>query len=392
MNTYFRNVISFLLVLFLLFPSVGVAADEERTPLNDVLEKSEAVIQETINTIKTVLSDVSNHWAKETIQSLVDRGIINGYGDGTFRPENKINRDEYIKLVIVALGHEFENGKPYWAQPYINKAIELKLIETNSFSKYDTPISRQEMTSIIVKGAYISEDVPASDYDKHIPNAIGDFESIIVDYRDEVIDSYRYGLITGKKPGVFDPNGYSTRAEASTVIARLLDSTYRNPYSAYVENHLAMETGELFDMNDPYLAYPFFEEKWAGSERKPYDSPDKLFIRIKETRELAAKIKVTIDHENEQYVIVIPQHNKNDLGIIVGGMSHDIQFENAGTYHYYFKDARKDNGYLFGLKIIDMQRGGNVLYDLLGYSDNDSFVLKEGSVAQNDIETNSKSN
>ena len=44
-------------------------------------------------------TDISDHWAKEEINYLIEKGIVNGYPDGTFRPERNITRAEFYKLV-----------------------------------------------------------------------------------------------------------------------------------------------------------------------------------------------------------------------------------------------------------------------------------------------------
>ena len=42
----------------------------------------------------------SSHWAIEYISKLSDEGVINGYDDGTYRPEGTVKRSEFLKLVI----------------------------------------------------------------------------------------------------------------------------------------------------------------------------------------------------------------------------------------------------------------------------------------------------
>lgn len=44
----------------------------------------------------------SDHWAYEYIESLVKRGAISGYPDGTFKPNNQVKRVEFAKILVVA--------------------------------------------------------------------------------------------------------------------------------------------------------------------------------------------------------------------------------------------------------------------------------------------------
>src|SRR5665647_658936 len=46
------------------------------------------------------VSDISGHWAQTTIQAWVDQGYINGYPDGTFKPENPISREEVASIIM----------------------------------------------------------------------------------------------------------------------------------------------------------------------------------------------------------------------------------------------------------------------------------------------------
>ena len=43
--------------------------------------------------------DIEEHWAKEAINALHKAGIINGYEDGTFKPDNPITRAEVAAIV-----------------------------------------------------------------------------------------------------------------------------------------------------------------------------------------------------------------------------------------------------------------------------------------------------
>lgn len=89
-------------------------------------------------------SDVAGDYAHyEAITALVDQDIINGYEDGTFKPENTITRAEFSKLLAVSSapsGYAFSakttafpdiadmNANHGWAVPYISYAVSTKAI------------------------------------------------------------------------------------------------------------------------------------------------------------------------------------------------------------------------------------------------------------------------
>ncbi|EPZ62478.1 hypothetical protein H477_5353 [[Clostridium] sordellii ATCC 9714] len=54
---------------------------------------------------KTTFNDIDGHWAKNAIIDFATKGYINGYGDGTFKPDNSITRAEFVKILNKAFGY-----------------------------------------------------------------------------------------------------------------------------------------------------------------------------------------------------------------------------------------------------------------------------------------------
>ncbi len=52
---------------------------------------------------ETALSDIQGHWAETHIRKLLDYGVVNGYPDGTFKPDNKPTRAEVATMISNAL-------------------------------------------------------------------------------------------------------------------------------------------------------------------------------------------------------------------------------------------------------------------------------------------------
>lgn len=55
-----------------------------------------------LNTYAETFSDIQGHWAEETIIKWQDKGIISGYPDGTFKPDNSVTRAELAKVLTIA--------------------------------------------------------------------------------------------------------------------------------------------------------------------------------------------------------------------------------------------------------------------------------------------------
>ena len=47
-------------------------------------------------------SDIQGHWAQEQIEAAVRSGWVNGYPDGTFRPDATVTRAEFVKMLLDA--------------------------------------------------------------------------------------------------------------------------------------------------------------------------------------------------------------------------------------------------------------------------------------------------
>jgi hypothetical protein len=175
------------------------------------------------------LSDISGHWAKSDIEYLVDKGVVDGYPDGTFRPDNTINADAFIKLIVTALGYtDIVNGTEYWASTYIDKAKELGIVLDGEFSNYTVEISRADMSRIISRAlGQKGETFP--EYLEAYKGLILDYDSLGTEYKTSVLENICAGLITGYPDGNFKPNGLATRAEGVTVIVRLIQEDRRKP-------------------------------------------------------------------------------------------------------------------------------------------------------------------
>lgn len=105
----------------------------------------------------------SSHWAYEYVSALVNDGTINGYADGTFRPEGTVTRAEFVKMI----GNGPETRKElfddvstsHWAYNYIMTS-GLGALKDNSFMP-DTPITRGDVAVLLWKRAGSPEGITA---------------------------------------------------------------------------------------------------------------------------------------------------------------------------------------------------------------------------------------
>lgn len=178
----------------------------------------------------TEFTDVSsNYWASKFINPLKESNIIGGYPDGTFKPDTNVRIDEFIAMIVKSLGYQIVSTDEYWAKPYIDKAIELRLFLPGTFSDYGDYINRQTMVGLTVKAIAINEAIPEVNEktDQFIKNDIKDYNEICINCTQNVLNAYKLGVVAGFPDGTFKPYNKSNRAEAAVMISKIINPELR---------------------------------------------------------------------------------------------------------------------------------------------------------------------
>ena len=90
-------------------------------------------------------TDTSINWAIPNINSAYGMGIINGYEDGTFRPNANVAFEEAVKMIVCTLGYgkDVDTSATPWYSPYTTQAARLGITKnTTSLGGAGTPASR----------------------------------------------------------------------------------------------------------------------------------------------------------------------------------------------------------------------------------------------------------
>ena len=164
-------------------------------------------------------SDLQNHWSKSIIMRLNGYGIINGYDNGTIRPDAYISAAEYLTVIVKSLGFTEETAGADWAQPYINKAVELGLIDAGEYTDYSAPVTRSQAAKIAANA--LKDNVVADE--NSVKAKIYDYAEIEEQYKPYVVLAYDKKIVNGNHDNCFEPDRYITRAEAGVVAVRLID-------------------------------------------------------------------------------------------------------------------------------------------------------------------------
>jgi|GEM_PF-3074040 len=168
--------------------------------------------------------DIRGHWAEETIVKWSEQGLVKGQSADRFNPNASITRAELAALINKAAGMNEEaaiaftdvaSGKWYYIE--VAKAIGAGYMQgyADGTFKPEAAISRQELAVLIVRLLGIEEQEPAATY-ADVANAPAWSRGAI----GAVIEA---GIMSGKSEGQFSPLTPTTRAEAVVILDRIVD-------------------------------------------------------------------------------------------------------------------------------------------------------------------------
>ena len=202
---------------------------QSRTGLVDLIKDMFSKGADYFKEIVAQFIDMGSHWADVTIGKLIELGVINGYGDGTFRPDNTITRAEFSTIVRKAFkydeaeGNSFDDTSNHWAKNEVHTLVCSGVIDKAEYGDLYIPdknITRLEMAKMIVRAVGLSEqavDMAGNDT-RFVDNA-----EIPTADRGYIIIASDNGIINGYPDLTFKPYGEATRAEASTMVINALD-------------------------------------------------------------------------------------------------------------------------------------------------------------------------
>ena len=170
-------------------------------------------------------TDIQGHWAQNTINKWVDKGDISGYPDGTFRPNNMITRAEFVVLVNNAMGYSksgyaYFSDVPnhYWGKNAIQTGVAAGYISGDGDGTFrpNDPVTRQEAAAMISRILGLKQnDSRAYRYTDFY--AISNWAKGVVGAVSEA------GIMAGYPDGSFGPNKVLTRAEAVLALDKTMN-------------------------------------------------------------------------------------------------------------------------------------------------------------------------
>ena len=215
---------------------------------------------------KSLFTDMKgNEWYATDVAILAGNAneIIKGYPDGSFGARNTLTVDQFITMLVRAAGEKAEENSEYWAINYLNKAKEMGILKEGDFKDFRGEISREEMAVLMIRWLERKENLSGLDTSE-VEKAILDFEAVGIHvrtaemdalYKESVKKAYVLGLLTGYEDGNFKPQGILVRAEAATVVVRML----------HADRRVAFKPEEIKAKNEAILAEHYYGgSKWMN--------------------------------------------------------------------------------------------------------------------------------
>ncbi|MEO1378123.1 MAG: family 10 glycosylhydrolase [Cyanobacteria bacterium J06635_10] len=177
--------------------------------------------------------DITNHWAKPFIEALARRGILKGYPDGRFRPDNSVTRAEFA-AIITATFYRIPKKREYvpfvdvpdnhWAASAIRKAYETVFISgfPNNYFRPDNRILRINALVSIVSGLEMTSKV-SSDPLSILSEIYQDVDQTPDYGKPAAAIATCAGIVTSyPNPKLLNPRLAATRADVSAFIYQAL--------------------------------------------------------------------------------------------------------------------------------------------------------------------------
>ena len=177
--------------------------------------------------------DMAGHWAAAEVLAAREAGLVNGFPDGTYRPDKSVTRAEFIKLMVrvrglppVAGTGGFTDLAGHWLaeQGYIQAAADAGLVQTSDYGdspelEADQPINRVEAAVLMARTAnrlgaaqtLLKATLPFTD---PVPEWATGFVAAV----------NATGIFKGNGDGTFGAEAYLTRAQAAAIALRALEA------------------------------------------------------------------------------------------------------------------------------------------------------------------------
>lgn len=193
---------------------------DQESSVSSAQEQSKLALPPLVPAVPPFADLSSNFWANEYIRDLKSKGIIHGFGDGTFRPQEEVSKAQTLKMAYRAFGIEPDPELPIlfsdvdrmmWYASYVADANRRELIRAFDDGTFKPNDAMQRIDAVMIM-------TKLSDLAKWGPKD---------GFVDTIEDPYlgylkREKIVQGYSDGTFRPRTSISRAEISKILSRLI--------------------------------------------------------------------------------------------------------------------------------------------------------------------------
>lgn len=175
-------------------------------------------------------ADLEGHWAQSDIELLAAKRIINGEAPNRFSPDKSITRAEFTAILVRSLGLRVPNkaatfsdvAKGDWFTDVIATAVEAGIVNgyTDGSFKPNEQVTREQMAVMLARAlSYVNKSVEVNENALEKYTDKGSISAWAKPAIDELLTSQ---IMKGKSDTTIDPAALASRAEAAVMIKRFL--------------------------------------------------------------------------------------------------------------------------------------------------------------------------
>lgn len=191
--------------------------------------------------------DIESHWGKAAIEQWAEYGVLNGYEDGTFKPDKNMTRAEFAKVLNVTINYQKTGTAAFtdvteadWFAEHINKLNAAGVMNgSNGLATPNANITRQEAIVMIGRAFGIAENEEAAESFDDAADIASWAKGLVGGMKAE-------GYVQGSENKI-NPTKNITRAEAVTILNNMIGALYNKEgeYTAEVEGMVVANTKDV---------------------------------------------------------------------------------------------------------------------------------------------------
>ncbi|MDO4766084.1 MAG: family 20 glycosylhydrolase [Eubacteriales bacterium] len=193
--------------------------EQKATPEELVKHFSEEGLTQLAKQVSDVFVDEkAGTWYQKELAMAILLKLVNGYGDDTFRAENKVTGKELIAILLRAGKVTVEPNEVDWFMPYLEMAKKEKLLTEVNFD-LNKELSREEVALLVYNFMMRNRS------QRQLPNRMLQFqdkEEIATDLRNAVSYLYEKEILKGYEDESYRPKNSVKRSEVVAIIYRML--------------------------------------------------------------------------------------------------------------------------------------------------------------------------